>query len=430
MWVRSLYLVVVALTAAVGYLAYSQWQFDQLSQGLDADIATLHRLRWERPPLRPPTVDGNAAEAVHEALQSQTALEAPAREAIAEALHFGQPIPKAQLATLDSWKAAVERLRMATHHSWSATTLDLARTPAPPVPDYPLIMDAALVMLADAARQGGDGCLSTVADTIRMGQDLVAGAPLEASGVAMRIASLGARVVGYCTPDASGTGLRRASAEFRLLATEGPPTGAGIEVADLLATVKLRRAAAIDRDAGYGEMAERLRARGRLFAAWRTLAHPSRWRQVLPEAYPDAVTNWRGEQDWRAGSEHQGISEGTAGVLEWLYDDQRGQATLRALALGMATLAERERRGKTPRSLVGVRDAALRDPYTGSEMRFRLAQDGSELTVWSVGEDMRDDRGTDEWAADAPLDVTVHLRLSARAAGRTKRGKHKGRRGR
>jgi hypothetical protein len=46
---------------------------------------------------------------------------------------------------------------------------------------------------------------------------------------------------------------------------------------------------------------------------------------------------------------------------------------------------------------------------------WRVATDGGELSIWSVGEDRRDDKGSSEWTPQAPLDVVVHFGLAAPA---------------
>jgi hypothetical protein len=94
-----------------------------------------------------------------------------------------------------------------------------------------------------------------------------------------------------------------------------------------------------------------------------------------------------------------------------MLDDMRGQALVRAAAVGLATLAERTRRKRMPREPINLSDAALRDPYNGQPLKWRLSADASELTLWSLGEDRRDDKGSSEWTAQAPRDVVVYFRV-------------------
>jgi hypothetical protein len=106
------------------------------------------------------------------------------------------------------------------------------------------------------------------------------------------------------------------------------------------------------------------------------------------------------------------VAADAAGVLDYLYDDMRGQALLRGLTLGMATLAERAYRGKTPNEPAGGKEPELCDPFRGQPFGYRIAADGSEIVLWSVGEDLHDDHGSDEWTDAAPIDVTLHFPLA------------------
>jgi len=101
-------------------------------------------------------------------------------------------------------------------------------------------------------------------------------------------------------------------------------------------------------------------------------------------------------------------------VLARIQDDMRGQALLRMLSIGLSTLAERAYRGSLPPQPSGLRDSGLADPFRGQPFNYRVAANGSELTLWSVGEDYRDDAGSDDWNGPAPRDVTLHFALASR----------------
>ncbi|HMI92314.1 MAG TPA: hypothetical protein VK509_13150, partial [Polyangiales bacterium] len=120
---------------------------------------------------------------------------------------------------------------------------------------------------------------------------------------------------------------------------------------------------------------------------------------------------WLQEHAARTRSDLPLVANATTEVDSWLYDDMRGQALIRGMAVGTATLTERMRRKKLPREPSGLSEPSLRDPYNGQSLKWRVAQDGSELTLWSVGEDRRDDKGSSDWTAEAPLDVVLHFRL-------------------
>jgi hypothetical protein len=148
-----------------------------------------------------------------------------------------------------------------------------------------------------------------------------------------------------------------------------------------------------------------------LFDKWAYLDGPTRWRKITPGDYPGALDSWKREFDFRSRAQYPEVSEGTAGVLGFLYDDMRGQALVRALTVGVATLAERARRGRLPREPSGLRDPALCDPFNGQPLHFRVTQDLDELAIWSVGEDLRDDKGSKDWSIQAPVDVVVRFAL-------------------
>jgi hypothetical protein len=251
-------------------------------------------------------------------------------------------------------------------------------------------------------------------DAIRVGQDLVPGARLEAASVSMRIASLAASVVAQCARGASLDGLARAARELGILASHAPTAGAGIEVADLCARLELRSMAQLmpSADSATDESPlVRLRRRPALIEAAAPLANPARWRALSPDKYPSSRDQWMQELDWRSRSQLPLLATATAEVDGWLYDDMRGQAIVRALAVGVSTMAERARRKKLPREPTNLGDPAFRDPFNATPLKWRINLDGSELTVWSVGENLRDDKGSGDWMPQAPVDVVVHFQL-------------------
>jgi hypothetical protein len=403
-------LTALLAVAVAGYAAYSERQFGELSESLDAQIATYKRQRWERPVLRGQTIEGNAATAAREALADFKGLGERERDALATQLFYGLPLSPAQVELVGQHAVLVGKLRAATQRGEAMTALPLGSSAAAQLPSYPLVIDAVLLALGTAAAGGPDDCLLIAADVLRLGQDLVPGATLEASSVAMRIASNTAPVIAHCAEHAGSDAILRAARELHELATHPPPTFGGIELADLAAEVQLRAMTALPSPEGDSPL-KRLRRRPALFEAWQRLNKPTRWRELSPEQYPASLETWQREHDWRSRSELPLVANVTAQVDGWLYDDMRGQALLRELTVGMATLAERVRRQRLPREPVGLGDEALRDPYNGQPLKWRVPQDGTELTLWSVGEDRRDDRGSNEWTSQAPLDVVVHFRL-------------------
>jgi hypothetical protein len=399
----------VLVLAALG--VHSELQFREFSQGLDAHVATYRRQRWERPALRGEAREGNAHRAIVSALDGFSGLSFQQRDGLASQLYYGQPLSADQRALLARHASMIGKLRLATFSSWSMTELSLDKATPGAAPAYPPVMDAALLMLAQAATLTADECMAHCADVMRLGQDMVPGAPLEAASLSMRITSTASPVLLRCALPSSVESVLRASRELRMLATHAPPTGSGIELADLLAGIKLRDMSRLFGSEGDDSMATRLRRRPALFAAWRYFENPARWRALTPDRYPQALENWQREQEWRTRAELALVADATAPVVDWLYDDMRGQALLRELAIGLATKAERMRRARTPREPLLLQEPELRDPFTGEPFKWRLSQDGAELTLWSVGEDRRDDKGASDWSAQAPVDVVVHVPL-------------------
>jgi hypothetical protein len=396
--------------AVAGLAAYSEFKFRERSASLDVELATYKRQRWDRPVLRGRPGEGNAALEALQALQGFTGLSAEEREGLAAQLFHGQKLMRDQDALVAKHAAMTAKLRQATQLGWSMTELSPERRNAA-APPYPLLIDAVLLALGDAKRGTSDDCLTACADLARLGQDLVPGASLEATSVSMRITSLAAPVVSSCVADASLEALSRAAREFGALALQPPPIGSGIELADLRASAELRRLAELLPPGGEELPWTRLRKRPSLLGAFVYFEKPSRWRELSAKSYPLALDTWHREQEWRAQSEIPLVAESTAGVDGWLYDDMRGQALLRSLTLGLSTVAARARTKRLPHEPVGLNDPGLRDPFNGQALKWLVPEAGVELSIWSVGEDRRDDKGLTEWTAAAPIDVVVRFPL-------------------
>jgi hypothetical protein len=398
--------------AIAGFAGYSQHRFRQLSDVLDVEIATYKRQRWERPVLRGQAGEGNAAVEALAALDGFAGLAAGAREALAAHIYYGSALAEPELALLDQHKERVAKLRAATLHGAAMTEVPVERGAAAAPISYPRVMDAVLLALAEGARTGADGCLLACADVVRLGQDLVPGAPIEAASVSMRITSVASPLVSRCAAQATPEALFRAAREFHVLATHPPPFGSSIELADLSAKARLRALSELFPDDSDDSALTRLRRRPALLDGFSYFDNPARWRELTAARYPQALETWLKEHQWRSRSGSPLVAGATADVDGWLLDDMRGQALVRALTVGLETLAERVRRKRMPREPIDLSDAELRDPYNAQPLKWRLPAEGSELTVWSVGEDRRDDKGSSEWTAQAPRDVVVHFKVS------------------
>lgn len=404
--------MLLSLLAFGAYAGYSQKRFGELGDAVQADIATYERQRWARPVLRGTALDGNAAEAARALIATLPRLNPSQRDALAESVYYVKPLGEQQKNLISKHRATLAKIRAATRRAFAMTVVDLERGDAMEVPDYPAVMDAVLMLLSTGLTYEPRDCFELGTDVIRLGQDLVPGATLEAASVAARVTSVAVPLVTSCAARAGYESLHAATLELHLLAKNPPPVGGGIEVADIVSRVELLRQGDLLADGLVGAVGQ-LGRRSGILDAFGYLDEPTRWREISPANYPEALETWKSEHDFRNRASQPQVAVGTAGALGFLYDDMRGQALLRAMTVGIATLAERSRRGSLPTEPVSLHDRTLRDPYTGQPLLYRVTDDGSELSIWSVGEDMRDDGGSSDWGLQAPVDVVVHFKLVA-----------------
>ena len=403
------FLFTVLLLAAASLVGTHEHHYRELSARLADALASARTQRWERPVLRGAMRDGNAAEELYNALQDFTPLGPSIRKSLAEKVYFGQALELDQLQALNRRAVSLRALRDSVQQGWSHTDLALERGTRLTVPDYPKLMEAGLALLAQAQSSEPAGCLQQVADVLRIGQDIVPYAPLEAASVAAHLAAFGARVMARCARNADLQALRRTSHELRVLATHPAPIGTAIEAEALAVASDLQRAAALTNKNPL-QTFRTLQSRPQLLATFQGQLHPERFRQVLPENYPEALELWKREHDLQppAGADAEAAE---AHVIARLNDDRRAQAIVRILCVALTALAERAYRGNMPLDPAVLQEKTLVDPYQGQRLRYRVAKNGVELTLWAVGPDMRDDGGSDEWSDAGPRDVTVHVAL-------------------
>jgi hypothetical protein len=410
----------LALLGLLGVAGYHERNYQRLARGLDADLAALRKFHWERPVLRGSPGEGNAADEIYAALDAWQPMERGLRDGLAEKLYYGQPLLAAETQALQARSTTLQALRTAVQQRWSRTDLVPELGNEMRVPAYPRLAEAALGLLSMAASAPVDECLQRATEVIRIGQDVVPAAPLEAGSVATQLTALAARVIVRCAQGAELSSLRRASHELHLLAIHPAPIGSCIEFEEIVAAMELRKRAALANKRSVMQVFQAVLDRPQLMAAWSSHDNPTRFRQLTPDHYPDAMEEWKREQDFRLQSSLPEVRAAAEHVLARIQDDMRGQALIRMLNIGLSTLAERAYRGTLPVQPSGLRDAALVDPFRGQPFNYRVAGNGAELTLWSVGEDYRDDGGSDDWRGSAPRDVTLHFGLgNARAKAAT-----------
>jgi hypothetical protein len=62
-----------------------------------------------------------------------------------------------------------------------------------------------------------------------------------------------------------------------------------------------------------------------------------------------------------------------------------------------------------------IDEPELADPYRGGTFNWRFSENGAELTLWSIGEDYKDDGGSSDWTDAAPVDIVVRFALTKNA---------------
>jgi hypothetical protein len=270
-------------------------------------------------------------------------------------------------------------------------------------------MEATLGLLAQAQMSEPASCLQQATDVLRISQDIVPQAPLEAAAVEAHMAAFSARVMARCAKSADLPTLRRTAHELRVLATHPAPIGSALELETLAAAQGLQQRAALT-GKGPLQVISTIFDRPQLLLAWQSYLHPERLRQVLPEQYPDSLEIWKREHDLLlpTGADPEAIE---AHIVSGLNDDRRAQAFVRILCVAFTALAERAYRGNIPADPAALQERGLVDPYQGQRLHYRVSPNGAEVTIWAVGPDMRDDNGSDEWTDAGPRDVTVHVAL-------------------
>lgn len=392
-------------------MGYYERAYARLSHGLDRDLSAAHEFRWERPVLRGAMGDGNATDQIYAALNDWKPLGPALRRNLAERVYFGEALEPAEQKAVRDRSPQLRALRDSTQQRWAHTDLAIERGTAMRVPDYPSLIEAALGLLAEAQTAGSDMCLQEAVDVIRIGQDIVPSAPLEAPDVGARLNAFAAKVLARCARGAELTSLRRTSHELRVLATHPAPVGSCIELEELSAAVDLRKRAALTNKTTPWHVAKTLLERPQLMAAWSLYDNPARFRQLTPDHYPDAMEEWKREEDYRTRASASDVAAAAGQVLTRIQADMRAQAIVRMLAVGFSALAERAYRGSMPTSPAALKESALADPYRAQPFRYSVASNGVELAIWSVGADFRDDNGVDEWTEAGPRDIAVHFPL-------------------
>lgn len=397
------------LLAMASWVGSAEGTYRELSAQLTQAVSNARAQRWERPVLRGAMRDGNASTEIYNALQDYAPLGDDLKHSLAEKLYFGQPLSADLRRALTMRALSLRALRDSVQQGWSHTDLAVERGQHMLVPDYPKLLEAQLALLGQAQDSEPTACLQQVTDVLRVGQDSIPGAPLEAASVAARVAAFAARVLPRCALKADLTSLRRAAHELRVLATHPAPIGSSLEL-EVLATAHdfQQRAALVGKSPL--QVLDTILDRSQLMASWQSYLHPERLRAVLSERYPEALEVWKREHDAMA-QVHPQPPAIEAHLIARLTDDMRAQAIVRMLCVAVTALAERVYKGTTPTDPAALHEPELADPYQGQPLHYGVSKNGAELALWAVGPDMRDDGGSEEWSDSGPRDISVHVAL-------------------
>jgi hypothetical protein len=404
----------LALGALV-FAAYYERAYARLALGFEGDVAALRSFRWERPVLRGPTGDGNAADEIYAALSDWQPLGNSLRNSLSQHVFLGQRADAAPVAELQARRPQLQRLRASVQQRWSHTELTPELGANLHVPNYAHVSEAALLLLIEAQSAPAEMCLQEAFDVIRIGQDLIPAAPLEAASVASHIDALAAPVIARCARATNIVSLLRAIRELHVLAAYAPPIGTSIELEELVAASDLRRRAALANKRSPWQVLSTLIARPELLSALRSYENPARFRTITPDRYPDAMDDWKREQAYRTRTGSSNGARRSDDVLARLQDDMRGQAIVRMLCIGLNTIGHRAYHGVLPNQPIALHDKTLVDPFRGQPFHYRFSANPEELILWSVGEDFHDDNGSEEWSDAAPRDVVLHFALGREA---------------
>jgi hypothetical protein len=263
------------------------------------------------------------------------------------------------------------------------------------------------LLLVRAVQTDAAGCLPIVADVIRLDQDMVAGSfmtlewPFFANELAVAVG-----VAARCSALASAETLVSEEPRFAVLGRESPPLGKALAGTALLTTAMLAEWACTEPlfPTSFAHIAAAIQCPSMRRATSSWSRDPERWfdlESATVRATREAIASECASRDasirFRTVDDHTLplAYEQAIGQLSMIVESFDGAAVargrtiamVRALAVAMATLA------KLPPG-----EDVIGDPF-GDRLHVRL---GSPVTVWSVGEDGRDDDGGGD-------DIVVHI---------------------
>lgn len=407
--------VLVALCPLGSYLLFHapyDAKVQRLSEELEAHLAELEGGSWERPVHRGEPIDGDAYEEAARLLSTGPIARPLELAELDRLLTTGEPLPPDAVESARREAERLEALRATTRRTRSHVPVELRRGVTAPFPEMGPHILAARQLLVLGVLGEPDECLRIGADVVRLGQDLSLGTGMLGVMIAAAHATFVARVSPHCATRASPEALAEVADEMAALAEHATPTGAALEIEMTAFGVTLREMCS---DAPIlptsQEEMQRLRDRADVVEAWQLMGVGGRrFRSLTGAHYPRLRSEWERVQSTWAAAGNPVVDTMAPDLSRYLIRDAAAQAYIRAMALGLATLAARSVEGALPERPPGLESPGLADPFTGQPMRFRVEADA--LVVWSVGEDGVDDQGAHAFDSDTPPDVSVRFPLS------------------
>ena len=398
-------LVVLGWTLAVP--VRHRWRARRLSRELEMRVAIARDARTNRPILRAPSLRGNAADAARDAVLTLGPM-TPVNH-INAVLRGGDALPPEVVALLHASEPSLRALRNATHLDSAHWTIDYSRGADRPAFHWPLDVQAAKLLLAQATASPPGECLQICADTVRFAGDLAPQNDLVPLMIADVIVGIAAPVALRCAARASADERAQAAREFDVLATSAPSFGEAFWTDAVVAAANLR--------AQYRTipwfprtMADVAAIRGQsmLLDAWEyLLRETARPIDISASEYPEAFAALQDLMRRRTTSTNPVIAV-SGGFMRYVHRDAEAQAQLRAVALALAYLATVPSVGPMPPSLPPelAERRALRDPFSGRPLRWRSEPDGARATIYSLGINGVDD-SAEEHSDDIALTVSL-----------------------
>lgn len=370
---------------------------DRLRAELNGQLDAFAWKSWQRPVLRGRGRRCNAAAAARTSLLDFAAVEAidPNIESI---LELKRPSPTlVEFARRHADR--LEQLRAASgcEQAWLAEP-SLARS-GRTVPDELSHLRSVELLLVLALDDTADRCLEKAADAVRLAQDLVPGGGFARLVFAAMEIGHATSVAADCAGRATNDARHRALGSFTTLVRHGPPFARALQAEALLNAVghsaEFDLRPRLPRVAGSALSRARTHPQ-RLLEAWRfELGRAKAAESILGLSWSELLALTEKWEKLRLSSKNPLIATPPTGSRE-LFSVQRAaeaQARLIAVTSLLALMVSPEMSSEQERLQRALSLEQLRDPFTGSGLRWRRRSEHGAHIAYSVGLNQRDDDG-------------------------------------